>query len=70
MIKPILLNQSPLSVSKSNLPFLIHGQDGKGASLFTVTLVAHLFKQNHKIIFLSGYPMARDELLDQIGTQD
>ena len=51
----------------SNLPLLIHGENKAGASLFTVTVAANLFAQGEKIIFLSGYPMAREEFFKQVG---
>ncbi len=51
-----------------HLPILIHGEDKAGASLFTITVAANLFAQGEKIIFLSGYPMAREEFFKQIGT--
>ncbi len=50
----------------ANLPLLIHGQDKTGASLFTITLAATLLAQDEKILFLSGYTMAREEFFKQI----
>ncbi len=40
---------------------LIHGDDGRGASLFSVSVIADLYDQGSGIIFLCGYHMARDE---------
>ena len=66
MIKKILLNNTELQIDKSNLPCLIHGEAHVGSSLFTVSLIAKLYSQGEKILFLSGYPMARQEFIDQI----
>ena len=70
MIKKILLDESELRFGVVDLPCLIHGKDKAGASLFTVTLVASLYAQGKRMVFLSGYPMARDELIEQIGKSD
>lgn len=61
MTKNILLNDKQFHFSKQNLPLLIHGEDGSGASLFSISCVADLYDQGFNIIFLCGYHMARDE---------
>ncbi len=49
------------------LPCAIHGAPRVGASLFSVVFCAKLIEQNHKLIFISAYPMARPELLKRLG---
>lgn len=66
MIKKILFNNTELQFDRGNLPCLIHGEAHVGSSLFTVSLIAKLYSQGEKILFLSGYPMARQEFVDQI----
>lgn len=61
MIKKMLLNNNDLHFSKADLPLLIHGDDGCGASLFSVSVMADLYTQGADIVFLCGYHMARDE---------
>lgn len=61
MIKKMLLNNYDLHFSKADLPLLIHGDDGYGASLFSVSVMADLYAQSANIVFLCGYHMARDE---------
>lgn len=46
---------------------LIHGKEGLGASLFTITAVADLYSKGKKVLFLNGYHMARDEFKSQVG---
>ncbi len=65
-MKKILLDNTEYHFSVHDAPFLIHGVDHTGASIFTVTLVADLYRQGTKILFLSGYHMARDEFSSQI----
>lgn len=65
MQKTILLNDKEFNLQGTDLPILIHGKDNSGASLFTITVLANLYKQGSKIIFLSGYHMARDEFISQ-----
>lgn len=49
-----------------SLPMLIHGQDGSGASLYTICLAAKWFSQGYKVLFLCGYDMAEEEFANQI----
>ncbi len=49
----------------SDLPMIIHGADGNGASLFSITMAANFFKQGFNILLMSGYQMARDEFCEQ-----
>lgn len=63
----ILLNRNVYHFSEDSCPILIHGEDHAGSSLFTVSLLADLYQQGSKILFLSGYPMARDEFVKQVG---
>jgi hypothetical protein len=61
MIKQMLLGTAELHLAKPDLPLLIHGIDGNGASLFSVSVLADLYAQGANIVFLCGYHMARDE---------
>lgn len=65
MIKKILFDTKEFHFHTDNLPILIHGEDKAGASLFTVSTVADMYSRGAKILFLSGYPMAREEFLKQ-----
>ena len=70
MNKNILLNNKKFHFTKNHLPLLIHGKDHTGASLCTVTAISDLYLQGNKILFLSGYPMARDEFLTQTNSSN
>lgn len=70
MKKNILLNNSEFHFSMSDLPCLIHGVDHAGASLFTVIMMVDLYRQSNKILFVSGYHMARDEFISQTDVSD
>ncbi len=70
MLKKMLLNGEDLHFSKQNLPLLIHGDDGYGASLFSVSVVADLYAQGANLVFLCGYHMARDEFKEQTQSED
>lgn len=65
MSKKILLNKQAFHFLKDDLPFLIHGDDGHGASLFSVSVMADLYTQGANLLFLCGYHMARDEFITQ-----
>jgi hypothetical protein len=62
----ILVNQEELSIAEKDFPILIHGEEGSGASLYTITVAVNLFSQGFPIVFLCGYPMAEEELKKQI----
>jgi len=68
--KSMLLDSQDLHIASSDLPLLIHGAEGKGASLFSVSLVADLYMQGASILFLCGYSMARDEFDKQTNSKD
>lgn len=63
----ILLNNEPYKVSESNLPYLVIYGDKSGGSHFTITLVKDLFLSGSKILFLTAFPMAKDNFLEQVG---
>ena len=69
MSKKMLLNSQDLHVANSDLPLLIHGAEGNGASLFSVSLVADIYLRGASILFLCGYHMARDEFDGQTNSK-
>ena len=66
-MKKITVNSKEFSFSGSNLPVLIHGEDRSGASLYTITLLANLYKAGMEVIVLCGYSMAKEEFEKQVG---
>lgn len=68
MSKQIILKETkkPFVFLESDLPILIHGIDKAGASLFSVTVATQFFLNNKKILFLTAYPMAKEEFLSQV----
>lgn len=66
----ILLNDEEYHFSETDLPCLVHYGAGVGGSLFSVSMVVDLFRQGSKILFLTGYPMAQDNFLEQISGQE
>lgn len=65
MTHKILLNNKELHFTEKDLPCLIHYKEKQGGSQFTITLVADLFSQGSKILFLTAYPYAKDNFLAQ-----
>jgi hypothetical protein len=62
----ILLNNQNLNFSEKDLPCLIHYTQGTGGSHFSVTMIADLFLSGSKILFLTAYPMAKENFLKQV----
>lgn len=60
MAETLLLNGAPLHFLEHDFPMLIHGVEGSGASYFTMSVLAELFRKGKGIIMLSGYSHARD----------
>lgn len=67
-MKKILLDETEIHFRDANFPIRIHGVDGSGASLYTISLAAHMHADGNEILFLCGYPMAEQEFLQQVGT--
>lgn len=66
MVDEILLNDKTYNVKESDLPCLVSYKEKTGGSHFSVTMVADLFLRGSKILFLTAYPMAKDNFLQQI----
>jgi len=62
----ITLNEKIFECNENKLPLLIHGKDKTGSSLFTVTFATNLFAKGSKLLFLTGYHMAKEEFFKQI----
>ena len=67
MTDKILLNEEEYKVNESDLPSLVTYGEHSGGSHYTITMVAQLFLQGSKILFLTAYPMAKDNFLKQVG---
>src|SRR3989339_1582346 len=65
MTHKILLDDEVFHFSEDGLPCLVHYKEKQGGSQFTVTLVADLFLQGSKILFLTAYPYAKDNFFEQ-----
>ncbi|MEI6660360.1 MAG: hypothetical protein WCK91_02975 [bacterium] len=63
----ILLNSETYHPKESDLPCLVTYGEGSGGSHFTISLVAHLFFSSSKILFITAFPMAKDDFLKQVG---
>ncbi len=61
----ILLNEEKFLYAENDLPLLLHGEDKAGASLYTITIAANLFAHGSKLLFLTGYEMAKQEFKKQ-----
>jgi hypothetical protein len=61
----ILLNDEGFHLGEDGLPCLVHYKEKQGGSQLTVTLVADLFLQGSKILFVTAYPMAKDNFFEQ-----
>ncbi|MBU0569797.1 hypothetical protein KKB40_03375 [Patescibacteria group bacterium] len=66
MADTILLNNEVYKIGEDGLPCLIHYAPKAGGSHFSVAMVADLFLSGSKILFLTAYPMAKDNFLQQI----
>ena len=66
MADTILLNNEDYHIGEDGLPCLIHYAPKAGGSHFSVVMVADLFLRGSKILFLTAYPMAKDNFLQQI----
>ncbi|MBP9816024.1 hypothetical protein KBD09_02190 [Candidatus Woesebacteria bacterium] len=63
----ISLNREPLDIISLEFPILINGADKTGASHYSIELLAELYKANNKILFFSGYEMAKSAIKERLG---
>ncbi len=63
----ILINDKIVNFTKDDFPILISGANKTGSSLFSITLVANLFKSGNKVLFLTAYPPAKMDFRNQLG---
>lgn len=66
MLDKILLNWQPYNIQENNLPALVTYDKNMGGSHLSIVLIADLFLKGSKILFLTAYPMAHDNFLNQI----
>ena len=66
MADKTLLNNKEYHIGEDGLPCLIHYTPKSGGSHFSVAMVADLFLRGSKILFLTAYPMAKDNFMQQI----
>lgn len=59
------LENNLIDINNSNLPLLISGGDGSGASFFSVSLVVSLFQKGHRLLFFTEQHFATDQFLEQ-----
>ena len=66
MADKILLNNEIYHIDENSLPCLITYGEKAGGSQFSVTMIADMFLRGSKILFITAYPMAKDNFLQQI----
>jgi len=66
----ILLNDNVLHFNEKDLPCLVTYAEKTGGSHFSITMVVDLFTSGSKILFLTAYPMAKDNFFEQIGSEN
>ncbi|MCX6785129.1 MAG: hypothetical protein NTV81_04375 [Candidatus Komeilibacteria bacterium] len=65
MLDQILLNNEEYYITEGGLPCLITYAEKAGGSHFSITMVADLFLRGSRILFLTAYPMAKENFLKQ-----
>lgn len=66
----ILVNGREALFTGQDLPILISGQEGSGASYFSICLIADFLRRGHKILFFSAFPAAKIEFMNQMSAAD
>lgn len=64
----LLLNNKSFVINTSDLPLIIHGQDGYGASQFSLQIMARFYQQGAQILCITGFSAARDSFNELVGT--
>jgi hypothetical protein len=66
----IFVNGREAFFSGHDLPILISGKEGSGASFFSLCLIADFLRRGHKILFFSAFPAAKMDLMRQMSPMD
>lgn len=66
----ILLNNNPHTFTSEDLPALIHGEKGAGASLFSLQVLSQLYEQGEPILVLSSSNEEKTAILTTIKNAD
>ncbi len=66
----ITLNNEFYNATENDFPYLVVYGEKSGGSHFSVTLMAELFSSGSKILFFTAFPMATDNFLGQIGSDN
>jgi hypothetical protein len=66
----ILLNNNSHTFTSEDLPALIHGEKGAGASLFSACLLAQLYAQGEPLFILSSGEDVKKEVLTYLKNPD
>jgi hypothetical protein len=66
----ILLNNNPHTFTSEDLPALIHGEKGAGASLFSLQLLSQLYDQGEPLLVLGSSDEVKTAILSMIKNPD
>lgn len=66
----ILLNNNPHTFTSEDLPALIHGEKGAGASLFSLQMLSQLYEQGEPLLVLSSSDEVKTAILTTIKNAD
>lgn len=67
MTNKLLLNNKKYSLKKSCLPCFITYKEKTGGSQISISIIADLFLNGSKILFITAYPAGKDNFIEQIG---
>ncbi len=70
MKNDIVLNNEHFMMREADLPCLIPYTDKTGGSHFSVALMKDFFRSWSKILFLTAYPMAKENFMEQIAGEE
>lgn len=62
----VTLNNAFFKFKAENLPCLIQYKEKMGGSHLSIVLIADLYAQGYKIVFLCGYPAAEEKFMELI----
>ncbi len=65
-----MLDNSPYTLTADDLPALIHGEKHVGASLFTITALAELYRQGHPVLLIASHTDVKNEFITLTSCED
>jgi hypothetical protein len=65
-MRKVVIDNNPFVFKEKDLPMVVHGKEGSGASLFSIVIAGLICRSGRSLCFWSAYPMAKEEFRNEL----